>query len=63
MGMSQGHPVRSSSDCTYKTCYNDVLFVCIANYTTKNDGEGFDQLNVTIIRRHIYIASLLGTVH
>ena len=25
----------SSSDCTYKTCHNDILFVCIANYMIK----------------------------
>ena len=30
---TQGYvPVRASSDCTYKTCHNGVLFVCIANY-------------------------------
>ena len=28
-------PVRASSDCTYKTCHDDILFVCIANYMIK----------------------------
>ena len=28
-------PVRASSDCTYKMCHNDILFVCIANYMIK----------------------------
>ena len=27
--------VRASSDCTYKTCHNDILVVCIANYMIK----------------------------